>query len=32
MRYPTNDLEHHWLPFTSNKHFKQNPRLVVFMK
>jgi len=29
MRYPTNDLEHHWLPFTSNKDFKKNPRLLV---
>jgi len=29
MRYMANDLENHWLPFTANKHFKQNPRLVV---
>ena len=29
MRYPTNDLENHWLPFTSNKDFKKNPRLLV---
>jgi len=29
MRYPTNDLEHHWMPFSSNKHFKKEPRLIV---
>src|SRR3546814_15225916 len=29
MRYPTNDLEHYWLPFTSNKDFKKHPRLLV---
>ena len=32
MRYPTNDLEHHWLPFTANRDFKKNPRLVVEAK
>ncbi len=30
MRYASNDLEHHWMPFTSNKHFKTaHPRLLV---
>lgn len=29
MRYPTNDLENLWLPFTANKEFKRDPRLVV---
>lgn len=29
MRYPTNDLEHYWMPFTANKSFKANPRLMV---
>lgn len=29
MRYPTNDLENHWMPFTANREFKKNPRLVV---
>jgi len=29
MRYPTNDLEPHWLPFTANRDFKENPRLMV---
>ena len=29
MRYGTNDLEPHWLPFTSNKAFKKEPRLLV---
>jgi beta-alanine--pyruvate transaminase len=29
MRYATNDLEPHWLPFTSNKAFKKEPRLLV---
>jgi beta-alanine--pyruvate transaminase len=29
MRYPTNDLENHWMPFTANRDFKKNPRLVV---
>ncbi len=32
MRYPTNDLEHFWMPFTSNKAFKANPRLMVSSK
>ena len=29
MRYKANDLGHHWLPFTDNRSFKENPRLVV---
>lgn len=24
----TNTLEHHWLPFTANRHFKEEPRLM----
>ena len=32
MRYPTNDLEHFWMPFTANKAFKANPRLMVASK
>ncbi len=27
MRYAPNDLENHWMPFTSNRDFKNNPRL-----
>jgi len=26
---PINSLEHHWMPFTGNRDFKENPRLVV---
>ena len=29
MQYTANSLEEHWLPFTQNKEFKENPRLVV---
>ena len=29
MQYSTNTLEHHWMPFTGNRDFKANPRLVV---
>ena len=29
MRYPTNDLEHYFMPFTANQAFKANPRLMV---
>ena len=29
MAYATNDLEPHWLPFTANKAFKKEPRLIV---
>ena len=32
MRYPTNDLEHFFMPFTANKAFKANPRLMVASK
>ncbi len=32
MRYPTNDLEHYWMPYTANKDFKANPRLMVASK
>ena len=28
MKSTTNTLEYHWLPFTSNSHFKQHPRLI----
>ena len=26
--YNVNTLEHHWMPFTANRDFKQNPRIV----
>ncbi len=30
MQYAANDLRHHWMPFTANRHFKnENPRLLV---
>lgn len=29
MRYAANSLEHHWMPFTSNRDFKAAPRLLV---
>lgn len=29
MHYATNTLEYHWMPFTANKEFKQDPRLFV---
>lgn len=29
MQYGANDLGHHWLPFTANKHFREAPRLMV---
>ncbi len=29
MQYQTNNLEKHWMPFTSNREFKANPRLIV---
>ncbi len=29
MQYQTNTLEHHWMPFTANRDFKAEPRLVV---
>ena len=27
-----NSLQEHWMPFTSNKDFKENPRLIVEAK
>ncbi len=32
MQYQTNTLEHHWMPFTANRDFKAEPRLVVHGK
>ena len=29
MSYDVNSLESHWMPFTANRDFKQNPRIVV---
>jgi beta-alanine--pyruvate transaminase len=29
MHYQTNTLEHHWMPFTANRAFKAEPRLLV---
>lgn len=29
MQYQANDLEQHWMPFTSNREFKESPRLIV---
>ncbi|MDP7651266.1 MAG: aspartate aminotransferase family protein [Rhodospirillales bacterium] len=29
MQYPANSLEQHWMPFTANREFKNNPRLIV---
>ena len=29
MQYPANTLEHYWMPFTANRDFKADPRLVV---
>ena len=29
MQYTANSLENHWMPFTSNREFKESPRLVV---
>ncbi len=29
MTYVTNTLENHWMPFTANRDFKENPRLMV---
>jgi beta-alanine--pyruvate transaminase len=29
MHYTANSLEQHWMPFTANREFKQNPRLIV---
>ena len=29
MQYTANTLENHWMPFTANRDFKNDPRLVV---
>ncbi len=29
MQYTANSLENHWMPFSSNRDFKDNPRLIV---
>ena len=29
MQYTANSLENHWIPFTSNREFKESPRLIV---
>jgi beta-alanine--pyruvate transaminase len=29
MKYATNSLEHYWMPFTSNRDFKEQPRIFV---
>jgi len=29
MQYTANSLENHWMPFTGNRDFKENPRLIV---
>ncbi|MDP6884925.1 MAG: aminotransferase class III-fold pyridoxal phosphate-dependent enzyme, partial [Rhodospirillales bacterium] len=29
MQYTANSLEQHWMPFTANREFKNNPRLIV---
>ncbi|MSO92633.1 MAG: aspartate aminotransferase family protein [Rhodospirillales bacterium] len=29
MKYQGNTLEHHWMPFTANRDFKADPRLIV---
>jgi beta-alanine--pyruvate transaminase len=29
MQYTANTLENHWMPFTANRDFKENPRLLV---
>jgi len=29
MQFQANDLENHWMPFTANREFKANPRLIV---
>ena len=29
MKYATNSLDYQWMPFTSNRAFKENPRLIV---
>ena len=32
MQYAANTLENHWMPFTSNRDFKADPRLMVKAK
>ena len=32
MQYSANTLEHHWMPFTPNREFKDSPRLIVKSK
>ena len=29
MQYTANTLEHHWMPFTGNRDFKKDPRIIV---
>ncbi len=29
MQFASNSLEHHWLPFTANRAFKKDPRIIV---
>jgi beta-alanine--pyruvate transaminase len=29
MSYDVNSLESHWMPFTANRDFKKDPRIVV---
>ena len=29
MQYTANSLEEHWMPFSGNRDFKENPRLIV---
>ena len=29
MEYTNNSLEQHWMPFTANRDFKADPRIVV---
>jgi beta-alanine--pyruvate transaminase len=29
MKHPANSLEHHWMPFSANRDFKADPRLIV---
>ena len=29
MKHAANSLDHYWMPFTSNRDFKQSPRLYV---
>ena len=29
MQFSANNLEHHWMPFTANRVFKNNPKIIV---